>query len=522
MLNRFVLTFFITFATPVLCLAQGDGNSKPLAPTIQVLTLNPGTGVPTITWTPPAYNPLYPEPEGYIIYKPSNSNIYEDGQGWIEIDTVSSNTFTFTHQNGSGLEGRLDYTVATLGLTEPSQLAGHHGSIHLTAEYDSCSNKLNISWNQYYGWGNRIEKYDIYLGSSPNWENLNLVGSVAGVQNIYYHPVEPDREFYIYVEAKKRESDLTTRSNLTFVSTRVAQKPSFMYIDSIIAMDQEIKLRYRIDNNTEFRKFAIIRWEQSDSVASIFSAKNLFQFTDPTSILYSDTTDSWAGRSRPFFYKINGYDGCGRLKSVSNLSNSITIRAYTRGFKTTITWDKFYSANQNVVTYRIYRISYQPTINPPELIYEQDNPAENTFIDDLSQFEGQGYIPQFCYYAEAIEQLEGNNNFRVSRSRTICTEITPEITMPNALDPMSTIVVRGVPRNVFVPTISFLSSYKLIIYDRWGGIVYEGVDTGWNGKLSNGDYAKEGAYLYRIEVYTETGRTIAKTGSLTVIYGPMR
>lgn len=522
MLNRILLLFVVSLFGQNFCFAQGGEGSKPLPPTIQVLTLNPGTGVPTITWTPPSYNPLYPNPEGYIIYKPNNSNIYEDGQGWVEIDTVPSNVFTYTHLDGSGLDSRIDYTVATLGLTEPSQLASHHGSIHLTAQYDSCSNQLNINWSHYYGWGNRIEKYDIYVGSSPNWENLNLVGSVNGVQNVYYHPVEPDREFYIYVEAKKRESELTTRSNLAYISTSVAQRPSFMYIDSIIAMDHQIRLRFEIDNTTEFRDFEVVRWEQSDSISSIFSAKKLFRFSDPTTILYSDTTDSWAGRSRPFYYKINAYDGCGRLKNISNLSNSITIRAYTEGYSTTLTWDRFYSKNQNPVNYRLYRITYQPNPSDPELTYEIENPSEFSFVDDLSQFEGQGYIPQFCYYVEAIETLEGINNFRVSRSRTICTEVTPEIIMPNALDPMSKIMVRGKPRNIFAPTISFVSTYRLTIFDRWGGIVYIGNNEGWNGRLSNGDFAKEGSYLYRIEVQTDTGRTISKTGSLTIIYGPMR
>jgi hypothetical protein len=293
-----------------------------------------------------------------------------------------------------------------------------------------------------------------------------------------------------------------------------------MYIDSIIALDKQVNLHFNIDNNTEYNNFDLVRWEQSDSIESIFSAKTLFQFTDPSTIFFSDTTDSWAARSRPFYFKINAYDGCNRIKKITNLSNSISIRAFTQGLKTTITWDKFFSAALNTITYKVYRISFTPDITPPELIFEVENPTVFSCIDDLSQFNGQGYMPNFCYYVEAIETLEGNNNFRLSRSRNLCSSVTPQIVMPNAIDPLSNIMINGIPRNIFAPTISFISSYKLIIYNRWGGVVYEGVDAGWDGKLSTGEYAKEGSYVYRLEVYTDSGRMVTKTGTLTVIFGP--
>lgn len=108
MLTRFLIIFLASFLFAAITNGQGAPESKPLPPIIQVLTLDPGTAVPTITWTPPSFNPLHPNPEGYIIYVPREGSIYYPGEGWQEIDTVSASTFSYTHINGSGLNSRTD------------------------------------------------------------------------------------------------------------------------------------------------------------------------------------------------------------------------------------------------------------------------------------------------------------------------------------------------------------------------------------------------------------------------------
>ncbi|HPX05327.1 MAG TPA: gliding motility-associated C-terminal domain-containing protein [Tenuifilaceae bacterium] len=89
--------------------------------------------------------------------------------------------------------------------------------------------------------------------------------------------------------------------------------------------------------------------------------------------------------------------------------------------------------------------------------------------------------------------------------------------MPNAIDPSDTRSGTIYPRNIFAPIVSFNATYTLTIYNRWGQIVYQG-NEGWNGKLSNGTFAPEGAYVYRLEVQTQDAQNLVKTGSLTVIY----
>lgn len=438
----------------------------------------------------------------------------------MKIDSVGADIYTYTDNNNSGLDNSIRYVIASKGPTEPSPLTPPHGSINVTAKYDSCGNKIDIAWNHYLGWGNRIDYYNVYIGENANWELLTLTTTTPGTQSIIYYDVLPNKDYYIYIEAKKRDEELYSKSNLAHINTRIAIAPQFMYVDSLIAKDHQNEIHFTIDANTEFRKFKLIRWESSDSIKSIFTAKDIFEFTDPRTTYFADTSDSWAARSRPFYYKINAYNGCNRLKRVSNLSNTIIIRARSAGNKSNISWEKFYSAQGNTIRYDLYRLAYREGSSISELVYQVENPIETEYIDDFSIFEGQGYLPYFCYYIEAHEELGEVQTPRVSRSRAICTPVDPDVTMPNALDPLSTIIREGIPRNIFAPTISFESTYKLIIYSRGGSIVFEGNSEGWNGRLPSGQLAPEGTYVYRLEVISESKKIKSKTGTVTVMYGP--
>ncbi|MDD3891354.1 MAG: gliding motility-associated C-terminal domain-containing protein [Bacteroidales bacterium] len=512
-LNRILTLALIIIASG--CLAQSELD-PPLRPTLNLLTLDPESGNPTLTWISPSHNPLHLDPIGYIIYVP-----YEEGGGWTPIDSVDANTYTYTDINNNGLHESIKYVIASQGPVEPSPLTPPHGSINVTAKYDSCSNKIDIAWNQYLGWGNRIDFYNVYIGENPNWDQLTLTTTTPGTQNFAYYDVLPNKDYYIYVEAKKRNEEFYSKSNLTHINTRIAIAPQYMYVDSLIAKDQQNEIHFTIDANTEFRRFKLIRWESSDSIKSFFTSKDVFEFTKPSTTYFADTSDSWAARSRTFYYKINAYDGCNRLKRISNLSNTIIIRAHSAGNKSTISWEKFYSAQGNAISYDLYRIAYSQGISISELIYQTENPMITEYTDDLSIFEGQGYLPYFCYYIEANEMLGEGQTSRISRSRTICAQIDPDITMPNAIDPLSTIVSpEGIPRNIFAPTISFESTYKLTIYSRGGSVVYEGNSEGWDGRLPNGQLAPEGTYVYRLEVMSELRKIKSKTGTVTVMYGP--
>ena len=76
--------------------------------------------------------------------------------------------------------------------------------------------------------------------------------------------------------------------------------------------------------------------------------------------------------------------------------------------------------------------------------------------------------------------------------------------------------------NTFLP-ISYLgsSSWHLTILNRWGEIIFESydIDIGWDGTVSNGKFAENGMYIWKLEYTTCEPENPTKiiTGHITLL-----
>ncbi|MVM31512.1 T9SS type B sorting domain-containing protein [Spirosoma sp. HMF4905] len=84
----------------------------------------------------------------------------------------------------------------------------------------------------------------------------------------------------------------------------------------------------------------------------------------------------------------------------------------------------------------------------------------------------------------------------------------PDAFTPNNDTQNDTFVVKGV----------YFDQFKLIMYDRWGEVIYETTDKnqGWDGKVKGQD-ALTGQYMYRVEVIDLTGMKTVRTGAVLLI-----
>ncbi|MHC1704011.1 MAG: gliding motility-associated C-terminal domain-containing protein [Tenuifilaceae bacterium] len=497
---------------------------KPQMPTLNYLTINPTNGNPTIYWTPPQLNiPTFPNPTGYIIYKRIIDNLSPSGRN-EPIDTVGPNVYSYTDIASNGNVERLTYLVASNGPTEPSQLTRVHSNTFVTAKYDSCNHKIDLEWQQYEGWGNQIDSIFVYVGNTNNWTTFPIRHSILGTKNKDTINVRENQDYFVYIVSKRKGSPTYfTTSNLYYKFTDMPIHPTYMSVDSILAEDKKINLYFKIDPTTELTKFQVVRWEQPDSIKSLFSSKILHTFTDPTLTFFADTVDSWAARTRPFYYKVDAINSCPIVVKVTNHSNSITPVVQNKGMKNIIQWDtlhidkKLILNSNNIVSYRVTRYAYDNNTSPiAPVIFPETSDLQIT--DDVTDLEGLGYSINFCYQIEAIERNTANTIVMLSRSRIQCTEIIPGVIMPDAIMPNSSISNYGNSRNILVPIITFKANYTLNVYNRWGSLVFTGENQGWDGRESNGRLVKEGTYIYRLTVHTIGNRSVIKTGSVTVVY----
>ncbi len=521
----------VKLLTAILLMTAGQAAAqmydKPKEPTFDYMTINISTGNPTLFWTPPSPDPQYPNPEGYIIYKHFVDILGNDF--YEAIDTVDSSTFSYVDLTSNGNLERLFYRIASKGPTEPSRQTAEHGQIWLTSSYDSCNAKIDLTWMHYAGWRNIDinQNLKLYMSHNPDPSTFELIAEIDKYNSVYsITNVGENLDYYFYMTSGRIDKPFTTFSNLHHIHTKMAKHPDYMTIDSVISVANGNAVYYSIDPTTEIRRFKVIRWEQPDTNKSIFSAKVIEEFTDPAKNTTTDSTDSWAARTRKFYYKVDAYNGCNDAVKVTNLCNTIIPHVKPSGKKVLLSWDTLmvdtYRQPDRIndwVEYTVYRRAYTSSSDlngPGELSVAAQGLTEPSFEDDLSAFQGHDplYTITFKYYVEAIERSTYST---FCRSREIATEILPGATLPTAIDPTDPTSINGHPRNIFQPVISFDASYNLTIYDRWGGVVYHG-NQGWDGRNSSGEFVKEGTYIYRLEINTSNAGKVVKNGSVSVVF----
>ena len=492
---------------------------RPNPPTFNYLTIDLTTGYPTLYWTAPAYDPQYPDPTGYIIQK----DMFVNGL-WTPnepFDYVASTVFSYTDSAADGNAGKVWYSIKSRGNIQHSpQTFPKHASIFITADYDSCNSKIDLTWNLYEGWANSTiyPYYYLYTGNTPDWHSFTLKDSIYKFNNQYHFTnVSENQDYYFYLTAHRIDKPFTTYSNLCHKFTYMPAHPANMSVDSIIAEDQRVNIYYKIDPSTELTDFQIVRWENADYISSIFSRK----FSDPATTYYADTIDSWAARTRPFYYKIYALNSCPAIVEKTNLANTIIPVVQNNGMINTIQWNKLFidtaipGHEQNYAYYRVIRYAYTTVAQPPVYLY----PTMPQVDDDVHEFEGKGYSVKFCYQVEAYERNPLGANVMLSRSRILCAEVVPGVTMPDAIAPTDKSFYSGNnARNILVPIITFEANYTLSVYNRWGDLVFNGDNKGWDGRISGGKLANEGTYVYRLVVHTSGNRDVIKTGNVSVVY----
>lgn len=491
-------------------------------------------------WSPDTIDPDYEKPIGYIIYKNHETEL--NPEDFHPIDTVNAAVLSYTDYKHSVNTERLNYQLAALStLNHTSQKTKTHSNLFITSEYDSCHANINLSWLPYQGWANQTiaDSLALYVGTTSSWTVLPLKDSVYKYNTRYtITDVDENEDYYIYLSARRNDAPFTTFSNLHHVYTRMARHPAYMNMDSVIAEDKRVRLYFSIDPGTGLSDFRVMRWEQPDSSRSIFSAKELHKFSEPTTFSFNDTTDSWATRTRPFYYKVDAYNGCkasiptAKAVKTTTLCKTIIPKVVNRDLTNTIVWFSFFhdpyrrpNSVGNNIYYEVYRYAYTATddisgLTEPELIATT---PDTTFVDDVSGFRRQSesgpiYRITFKYVVKAFEVSMLGQKLVMSQSRPIVTEVIPGVTLPTAIDPSDSRSANGHSRNLFEPVINFLASYTLSVYDRWGGLIFQGENQGWDGRNSKGVMVKEGSYVYRLVVKTSGDRDVVRTGSVVVVY----
>jgi hypothetical protein len=495
----FTITLLLTITT--FC-AQAQ---KPDPPVFRYISNDLTSGQITLGWN------RSPSPDslifGYYIYRLQTDLL--GNQGYILIDSTNASTFSYTDIYVDGSVKTESYKMATKGKTEPSKLTDYHTTMWATNKYDSCKAVLNIRWKKYYGWGNRIKHYYVYSSKgvqSFNPGSLVKIATVSGTDTSYALTNATENEWYHFaILAVKDDADsISSWSNHFSKFTHMPLPPTSLGFDSLISLDTQVRLRYSIDNQTEVSNFEIFR---SDNTSNLFS--NIHSFTDKFEVEF---TDQNLAKGRTYYYYLTATNACGNVVATSDTARSESLTIRNEGLLNYLFWLP-YPSQGGTYSYSVWR----KTSLDADYIQIASNLSVETFTDDLTPLKSQNPEPEVCYRIEA----EWNKGIyhTISQSQIKCAVIIPDITMPDAIDPLSEMInsTTNKRRNRFEPIIGFTADFTIQIFDRNGILLYDGT-TGWDGRINHGEFVKPGAYIYRVKVNLPNGNAIEKNGTVNVVY----
>ncbi|MGP1363286.1 MAG: gliding motility-associated C-terminal domain-containing protein [Bacteroides sp.] len=522
LVQKGILSLLSLFIAVQVCNGQGNPlwSDQPLPPNFRVVTVDPNTGKTTLTWDKPKPSDYNPEPQGYIIYRGER-----DASGNIDFQKVAElppSQFSWIDDDAKGKEGVVQYRMATKGPDEkkPSKMTDPHATIYLKVEYLPCLNKIRLHWTQYGGWNNAIEHYVVHAGDHQSWSTLAEKATLKG--NIWYYEfdAEQDKTWYIFIEARRSGSSDVTRSNMQEVKTRKHYIPSTILLDTIESSPNQNRVTLKMNLNTNPAYFRLVRQNVFSESEGKLDEIDVVRFTDPNTRVLIDTVGAYQIQGRKRFYSIVAMDECNEEVDRSQKSNSIIVRVASRGRRNVVNWDQLEVEDGNRAEYRIYRILTKPTGVEEVELATVNGGQRLEYVDDLTSLEDVGVTNKFCYKVLAYELTTDNSTKRVSISSPNCTQAESKIEIPTAISPLETASSGStrVKRNVFAPKTTYDTDYKLYVYNRSGELIFTGISQGWDGRLRNGAYAPEGAYIYRIEFSFAERGSQTRTGSFMVVY----
>jgi gliding motility-associated-like protein len=457
--------------------------------------VNPDDGLVTIYWSPSSS----PSVTGYVIQE---EFVKEQN---FPIDTVlntsaRSHTFSYpkvltgpVHFNIYAIDGAGNESIRTV----PS-----HVSVYSIAEYDSCKNSIIVTWTPYVGWGDKLTGYNVFQVD----ENFNIkkFDDVSpGISEYTVTGIEENRNYCFYVSAIRNDG-ASSFSNKVCINTLAPLPPSYIAGDyTRYSGATQLELHFSVDPATVGDLYRLVRADASSG--------NYIQVADLTkasdgSVTYTDPLPG----NRIYNYQLIYLDRCKAEGQSSIPINNILLRGRSEAMTNRLTWNSFESWNEMTREVRVYRrsgtgnLELLATLSPSETEYSDQISAENQLSGDI------------CYQVQAISNNDFMNKVNISESNVFCVNMLGEVFIPNAFTPNND----GL-NDIFKPSFAILPmKYTFVVYNRYGAKIFEtnNISEGWDGRLSNGAKALEGAYIFYIRLENGAGKVLEKRGNFTVIY----
>jgi gliding motility-associated-like protein len=473
----------------------------PLPPVLSSVSVQPETGKTEFSWIPSESTDI----AGYIVYS------YRGGDGQA-IDTVwdpaaTSHVISNTAPKYSSVSyvvaaHRLSVIPGKPGCTSP--LSNVLTTIFCEAVLDTCNKKIELFWNSYPSVPKAVINYSVML--SVNGSEFSEE-AVAGpdITSFTIDDFTTDAGYCFYIRANLEGNSFST-SNKACILTRMQRPPEWINADyASVNPATGIMLSFTIDPNSEIKQFLL---ERKSDLSETFSP--LVQLKSVNgSVIY---TDSQANTNIINYYRLSAINSCDKPVTFSNIASNIVLTMSRNGNELKLTWNKYMEWSGIVTEYRLFidtgtGYDEEAVIAAGDTLYTLD--YRNIMLEISSG--------ALCMYVTAAEGSNPHGITGHSNSSLVCMDPLEVITVPNIFTPNN-----DLQNDLFKPVLSFTpTNYHLIISDQHGTVLFETRDynESWNG-THNGNPQPEGICLWFIKVNTPSGKSISKTGTVTILRNP--
>ncbi len=405
------------------------------------------------------------------------------GKTWEEI--AYGLTGTAYNDNGKNTFGTV-YQYKILTEDKCGNIAANysepHGTIKLRA--NAGNEKVDVNWNAYLGWAPdayRVYRDGLLLTTLPG-NALTYTDTAVICINTYEYQV---------LALKYGEDTLFSASNADTAKPYDYNKPQSVYLKTatVSQPNSEVQLVWEPSVSKDVKGYNIYRRNGNTG---------FYEFVDSTG--NTTFTDKAGPITASHCYYIEPYDYCGNTGAWSNKGCLIILFGDAKSGENHLAWNPYEAWKNNTQHYNIYR-------NDDSSGWRKINTISNIKYTDRAFADTT--IAQFCYKVEAVEMGTGE----VSFSTVTCLQQQPVVYIPNAFSPGE----KDGINDLFAPGGLYIKNYKMLIYNRWGQLVYENNKArGWDGNY-RGKPCTVGIYLYRIEIESFNGEKTWHEGTLMLL-----
>ena len=465
----------------------------PLSPVLTSVSVDPENGNTLFTWNP---SPS-PNIAAYIIYS------YKNGDG-IALDTIrdpSATSYTLVSTVTKYLS--VSYVVAAMRLPRcTSILSNSLSSVFEDASIDTCKKKILVSWNKYKSSPIQVTGYSVLV--SVNGSSFSETAILSAADSSYTLSDFTIDANYCFVVRANLDGGKYSYSNKKCLSARMQRPPLWINANqATINGNGNVEVTFNIDPLSEITHFILERKSGSSSGYQLIA--------QPSSINgVVDYTDLTADAATVNLYRLSAVNSCNLPVLISNTASNLVLNLQEAGRSFNFSWNPYKSWLGKISSYKLFVDTGNGFEEKADI-----SSSDSSYVFDYTQIMRDVTGKEVCFYISASEVSNPYGLTGLSISKHICTSPEEIITVPNLFTPDN-----DSKNDRFKPVLSFTpKEYHMIISDRRGRVLFETRDflEEWDGSL-NGDSQPEDVYLWYIKLITPSGKSISRTGTVTILH----